>query len=53
LDPASDPADTTDKLVIDATTPLAPEHHGHYSQELKDPVTTDEWHMLPASGDVK
>jgi UbiD family decarboxylase len=58
LDPASDPAGITDKLVIDATTPLAPENHGHYSQELKDPVTTDEWlerlrKMLPAFGDVK
>jgi 4-hydroxybenzoate decarboxylase len=58
LDPASDPAGITDKLVIDATTPLAPENHGHYSQDVKDPVTTDEWldrlrKMLPASGDVK
>ena len=58
LDPASDPAGITDKLVIDATTPLPPESHGHYSQELKDPVTTDEWlerlrKMLPAFGDVK
>jgi 4-hydroxybenzoate decarboxylase len=58
LDPASDPAGMTDKLVIDATTPVAPESHGHYSQELKDPIQTDEWlerlrKMLPASGDVK
>lgn len=43
LDPASDPAGMTHKLVIDATTPVAPETHGHYSQELSDPITTDEW----------
>ena len=58
LDPASDPSGMTDKLVIDATTPEPPESHGHYSQELKDPIQTDEWlerlrKMLPASGDVK
>jgi 4-hydroxybenzoate decarboxylase len=43
LDPASDPAEITNKLAIDATTPMAPETHGHYAQELKDPVTTDAW----------
>jgi len=43
LDPASDPAGMTHKLVIDATTPVAPEKHGHYSQELSDPITTDAW----------
>jgi vanillate/4-hydroxybenzoate decarboxylase subunit C len=58
LDPASDPAGMIDKLVIDATTPVAPENHGDYSQELKDPIETDQWperlrKMLPASGDVK
>ena len=29
LDPASEPAGMTHKLVIDATTPIAPETHGH------------------------
>jgi UbiD family decarboxylase len=43
LDPASDPAGMTHKLVIDATTPVAPEEHGHYSQELSDPINTEEW----------
>jgi 4-hydroxybenzoate decarboxylase len=43
LDPGSDPAGMTHKLIIDATTPVAPETHGHYSQELRDPVTTEAW----------
>lgn len=43
LDPASDPAGMTDKIILDATTPKAPEKHGHFSQELRDPITTDVW----------
>lgn len=43
LDPASQPAGMTSKVIIDATTPKAPEEHGHFSQELRDPITTDEW----------
>jgi len=43
LDPASDPAGMSPKLIIDATTPAAPEKHGHYSQELRDPVSTEAW----------
>jgi hypothetical protein len=33
----------TYKMVIDATTPIAPETHGHYSQELRDPAGTQQW----------
>ncbi len=43
LDPASEPAGMTTKVIIDATTPKAPETHGHFSQELRDPVTTEQW----------
>jgi vanillate/4-hydroxybenzoate decarboxylase subunit C len=43
LDPASDPEGMTCKMVIDATTPIAPETHGHYSQELRDPAGTQQW----------
>ena len=43
LDPASEPAGMTTKVIIDATTPKAPEKHGHFSQELRDPVTTEDW----------
>jgi UbiD family decarboxylase len=54
LDPASQPAGITHKLVIDATTPLAPENHGHYSQELENPVGTELWlerlHTMVSSG---
>ena len=44
--------------AADSTTPMAPESRGHYSQELKDAVTTNAWlarlqNMLSASGDVK
>jgi len=30
-------------MVIDATTPIAPETHGHYGQELRDPTGTQQW----------
>jgi UbiD family decarboxylase len=57
LDPASQPAGITHKLVIDATTPLAPENHGHYSQELENPVGTELWlerlSTMVSSGDLK
>lgn len=43
LDPASHPAGMTSKVIIDATTPKAPEEHGHFSQELRDPITTEAW----------
>ncbi|MCM3697827.1 non-oxidative hydroxyarylic acid decarboxylases subunit C [Paenibacillus macerans] len=43
LDPGSDPAGITDKLIIDATTPKAPETRGHYSQPLDSPLDTDVW----------
>jgi 4-hydroxybenzoate decarboxylase len=43
LDPSSQPPGITDKLIIDATTPLAPEHRGHYGQPVTDPADTAEW----------
>lgn len=43
LDPGSDPPGITDKIIIDATTPIEPEKHGHYSQMLSDPVDTAKW----------
>lgn len=43
LDPGSSPAGITDKLVIDATTPVAPDNRGHYSQPVKDLPETKEW----------
>ncbi len=32
----SSPAGITDKLIIDATTPVAPDNRGHYSQPVVD-----------------
>ncbi len=32
----SSPAGITDKLIIDATTPVAPDLRGHYSQPVQD-----------------
>ncbi|WP_441394466.1 phenolic acid decarboxylase BsdC [Bacillus velezensis] len=43
LDPGSDPAGMTHKMILDATTPVAPETRGHYSQPLDSPLTTKEW----------
>ncbi|MDQ0926231.1 4-hydroxybenzoate decarboxylase [Bacillus atrophaeus] len=43
LDPGSDPSGITHKMILDATTPVAPETRGHYSQPLDSPLTTKEW----------
>jgi UbiD family decarboxylase len=43
LDPASSPAGVTDKLIIDATTPVAPDLRGHFSQPVRDLPETAEW----------
>lgn len=44
LDPSSSPPGITHKMVIDATTPVAPEVRGHYSQPMDRPPGTDAWH---------
>jgi UbiD family decarboxylase len=43
LDPSSEPPGITGKLIIDATTPVAPERRGHYGQPVRDPADTAEW----------
>ncbi|MCY8003441.1 UbiD family decarboxylase [Bacillus haynesii] len=43
LDPGSEPAGITHKMILDATTPVAPETRGHYSQPLDSPIGTKEW----------
>lgn len=43
LDPASHPAGMTSKVIIDATTPKAPDMHGRFAQPLSDPITTGDW----------
>ncbi|RCG30857.1 UbiD family decarboxylase [Sphaerisporangium album] len=43
LDPSSEPAGITHKIVLDATTPAPPETRGHYTQLVADPEGTAEW----------
>lgn len=43
LDPGSQPPGITNKLVIDATTPVAPDVRGHYSQPVTDLPETQAW----------
>jgi 4-hydroxybenzoate decarboxylase len=43
LDPGSQPAGISNKLVIDATTPVAPDSRGHYSQPVTDLPETGAW----------
>jgi UbiD family decarboxylase len=46
LDPSSDPAGITHKVVLDATTPIAPEVRGHYSQTVDAPAETANWEKI-------
>lgn len=43
LDPSSTPAGITDKLIIDATTPVAPEQRGHFNQPVNDLPQMHDW----------
>lgn len=43
LDPSSDPPGINDKLVIDATTPAAPDSRGHFEAPVADRPGTAEW----------
>jgi vanillate/4-hydroxybenzoate decarboxylase subunit C len=43
LDPGSQPAGMTDKLIIDATTPADPDRRGHYGQPVTDLPETAGW----------
>jgi 4-hydroxybenzoate decarboxylase len=43
LDPGSQPAGVTNKLIIDATTPVAPDTRGHYGQPVTDLPETQRW----------
>lgn len=43
LDPGAEPEGITHKMLIDATTPVAPDVRGNYSQQLGDPVGTELW----------
>lgn len=43
LDPGSQPAGITNKMIIDATTPVAPDDRGHYSQPVRDLPEAADW----------
>ncbi len=43
LDPAGQPSGMVHKMIIDATTPIAPDIRGDYGEELQHPLKTDEW----------
>ncbi|WP_327293738.1 non-oxidative hydroxyarylic acid decarboxylases subunit C [Streptomyces sp. NBC_01197] len=43
LAPAAEPAGITSKMIIDATTPVAPEVRGNFSTPAKDLPETAEW----------
>lgn len=46
LDPGSNPAGISHKMILDATTPVAPETRGHYSQPLDAPLATEKWEKI-------
>ena len=43
LDPACSPGGIVTKMIIDATTPVAPDVRGDYGEELDKPESTDQW----------
>ena len=43
LDPAGDPTGVSHKMIIDATTPIAPDVRGDYGEELDQPLSTEAW----------
>ena len=43
LDPACEPGGMVSKMIIDATTPIAPDTRGDYGELLDTPQRTDVW----------
>jgi UbiD family decarboxylase len=43
LDPAGEPAGLAHKMIIDATTPIAPDRCGGYGEEVDSPQQTEAW----------
>lgn len=43
LDPAGQPSGISHKMIIDATTPIAPDNRGDFGMELDTPQGTDVW----------
>jgi vanillate/4-hydroxybenzoate decarboxylase subunit C len=55
LDPAGEPIGMAHKMIIDATTPVAPDRRGDYGQVLDMPEQTDAWRakLLPLINTLK
>ena len=49
LDPAGVPNGISSKMIIHATTPVAPDRRGDYGGELDRPQGTDAWRAKLAS----
>jgi 4-hydroxybenzoate decarboxylase len=49
LDPAGQPSGVVHKMIIDATTPIAPDIRGDYGEELDSPERTDAWRQKLAA----
>jgi vanillate/4-hydroxybenzoate decarboxylase subunit C len=49
LDPAGQPTGMAHKMIIDATTPIAPDRRGHYGQVLDTPERTEQWQQKLAT----
>ena len=43
LDPSSEPAGITHKMILDATVPKSPDIRGEFAQPLSAPAATDTW----------
>ena len=43
LDPGSDPVGITDKIILDAATPVPPDDHGDYSMQINNPPEAADW----------
>jgi vanillate/4-hydroxybenzoate decarboxylase subunit C len=43
LDPAAQTPGIIDKLIIDATAPIAPDNRGHYSTQVRDLPEMGAW----------
>ena len=43
LDPSSSPPGISHKIIMDATTPVAPDLRGHHGQMLERPDGVDDW----------
>ncbi|MGH1553408.1 non-oxidative hydroxyarylic acid decarboxylases subunit D [Streptomyces sp. L7] len=51
--PAANAPGITSKMIIDATTPVAPDNRGHFDTPVRDLPETPEWDRPPARPDCR